>query len=66
MSQIQNQSVQNMSDDKKSEMKEDGIGIPHIIVETTNKSELDEVYKHPKFPPIAEVSLNSKIYFRKF
>ena len=34
---------------------DDGIGIPHIIVENINKSDIDELYKHPKFPPIAEV-----------
>ncbi len=34
---------------------DDGIGVPHIIVENINKSDIDELHKHPKFPPISEV-----------
>jgi len=34
---------------------DDGIGVPHIIVENINKSDIDELNKHPKFPPISEV-----------
>ena len=39
--------------EKKS--SEDGIGVPHIILEEINKSDLDEIHKHPKLPPLAEV-----------
>lgn len=44
-----NQSMQN--EDKKDDL----IGVPCIILDNFNKSELDEVYQHPKFPPISEV-----------
>ncbi|CAF0787663.1 unnamed protein product [Brachionus calyciflorus] len=46
-----NQSL--LQNDEKN--KEDGVGVPCIIIENVNKSELDEVFKHPKFPLIGEV-----------
>lgn len=36
--------------------KEEPIGVPHIIVESVNKSDLDEIFKHSKLPPIEEVT----------
>ena len=40
---------------QNEEKKEDGIGVPCIIIENVNKSELDEIFKHPKFPQLGEV-----------
>ena len=37
------------------EKKEDGIGVPHIVVEATSKADVDEIYKNPKLPPVDEV-----------
>lgn len=47
--------------------REEPIGVPHIIVENVNKSDLDEIYKNAKFPPIGEVKqkkleINQLIY----
>lgn len=35
--------------------KEEPIGVPHIIIENVNKSDIDEVFRNSKFPPIEEV-----------
>lgn len=35
--------------------KEEPIGVPHVIIENVNKSDIDEVFKNSKFPPIEEV-----------
>jgi hydrocephalus-inducing protein len=43
---------QSQIDERKAE---DGIGIPHIIIENVNKSDLDEIHKHPRLPMISEV-----------
>jgi hypothetical protein len=42
-------------EEKRIEIKEDGIGVPHVLVEDVNKSDLDEIYKNPKLPELDEV-----------
>ena len=51
----QNNNNHNNASDDKVKSAEDGIGVPHIIVEDVNKSELDELYKHAQLPQLAEV-----------
>jgi hypothetical protein len=62
---LRNDSSQLINEPKKSEAKdpkEDGIGIPHIIIEASSDYPLDQIFKHPKFPQVAEVSDESKFY----
>ncbi len=35
--------------------KEDGIGVPHLILEDFNKTDLDEIQKDSRFPQLGEV-----------
>lgn len=62
---LQQQQQNNLDEDSENhdpnqsinieEKKDDQIGVPCIVLDNFNKCELDEVYKHPKFPPITEV-----------
>lgn len=42
-------------DSSRKPNENEPIGVPHIVIENVNKSDLDEIFKHPKFPPIEEV-----------
>lgn len=39
----------------EKDSKEEGVGVPHILLEVNEKSELDEIYKHPKLPLLEDV-----------
>lgn len=52
--------IQDASSDEKKQgssmqAAEDGIGIPHLILEDINKSDLDDIHKHPRLPSLLEV-----------
>ena len=49
------QSAHNVAGSGNPPDKEDGIGVPNILVDSNNKTEIEEVHKHPKLPPLSEV-----------